>query len=109
MGQARQGKVDSVRLASLNNSCGLGAWVLSLVVWYLIQVDPGQEKYWLDMQKFDEGDRLEVWVLDQLVCAWKTCLRERFVFSQNRLDPGEAVSPLVSNITNATASRIPKV
>ena len=83
--------------------------MLSLVVWYLIQVDSGQEKYWLDMQEFDEGDGLEVWALDQLVCTWKTCLGERFVFSQNCLDPGEAVSPLVSNITNATASRIQKV
>ena len=48
--------------------------MLSLVVWYLIQVDSGQEKYWLDMQEFDEGDGLEVWALDQLVCTWKTCL-----------------------------------
>lgn len=82
--------------------------MLSLVVWYLIQVDSGQEKQWLDVGEFDKGDGLEVRVLDPLVYTGKTCLGELFVLSHSCLDPGETASPLVSDITNSRALRMQK-
>lgn len=73
-----QGRGNSLALPALSYVSGLWALGWSLVVWYLVLGDSGQEKYWLDMAG-DMGSGLQgscqqLWLL---VCPCNEWMPDR--------------------------------